>query len=141
MEIQEPLLPATHIAPPAKGTYNTDPPTSGAHYSRAGYAPTKWGFYDQPLPPEVWLHNAEHGGVIVLYSSPADADTVHNFIVHAPPDPEFGEVKIVGTQYPMPGHRFALVAWGWLQFMDPWDEGAAQRFYSAHVDRGPESVR
>ena len=137
---QEPLLPATHIAPPARGTYNTDPPTSGAHYSVPGYAPTKWGFYDQLQPPEVWIHNAEHGGVIVLYRSSTDADTVRNFIAGAPLDPDFGEVKMVGTQYPIPGHRFALVAWGWLELMDTWDAGAAQRFYLAHVDRGPELI-
>lgn len=129
-----------HIAPPAKGTYNTDPPTSGAHYSIAGYAPTRWGFYAQPLQPEIWLHNAEHGGVIVLFGSPADADSVRSFIANAPPEPYFGEVKIVGTQYPVPGHRFALVAWGWLELMDAWDGAAAQRFYVAHADRGPELV-
>ena len=136
---QEPLLQGFHILPPAKGSYNTDPPTSGEHYG-APYAPIPWGFTATVNPPEVWLHNAEHGGIVVLYRDPADLDTVRQFIANAPPDPEFGEVKIIDSQYPLSGHRFALVSWGWLEFMDTWDSAAATRFYEAHVDRGTETV-
>jgi len=49
-------------------------------------------------------------------------------------------VKIVAVPYAVPGHRFAMVAWGWRLFMDNWDSGLAEKFYEAHVDNGPERI-
>src|SRR5688572_26901679 len=40
---QQPLQSAEHITPPARGSYNSLPPTSGAHYAQAGVAPAPWG--------------------------------------------------------------------------------------------------
>lgn len=133
-----------HIQPPARGQYATDPPTSGQHYSIAGQAPVPWGFHAQSLAPEYWVHNLEHGGVAILYNCPSgclpDQTLISKFIDSAPPEATFNEVKIVAVSYPVPGHRFALVAWGWRLFLDAWDAGQAERFYLSHVDHGPESV-
>jgi len=139
--------------------YLTDPPTSGPHYNLRGEAPLAWGFYAQPYPPENWLHNLEHGGVVILYlcpqpetktggakliekplSCPDTQSPVEDFMSSAPKDALFHEVKIMATPYPVPGHRFAMVAWGWRLFMDSWDPGLAERFYEAHVDNGPERM-
>ncbi len=141
-----------------QGTYLTDPPTSGPHYNARGQAPMPWGFYAQPYPPDHWLHNLEHGGVVILYQCPQPATTggakligvplscpdsqspVQAFMTSAPKDALFREVKIVATPYPVPGHRFAIVAWGWRMFMDSWDPRLAETFYEAHVDNGPERL-
>lgn len=135
---QVPVETGTHIPNGARGHWASDPPASGEHYP----APAPWGFTDQRLPPETWVHNLEHGGVAVLYSCPggcpADVAAIRAFIQGAPPDPMFGEVKLVDAPYPVPGHRFALVAWGWRLFLDSWDPEAARAFYLQHVNRGPE---
>jgi len=150
--------PANHIPPGTQAHYLTDPPTSGQHYSVRGEAPLPWGFYARQYPPEDWVHNLEHGGVAILYECPQPQATggarlvgtdlscpdsqapVQEFLSSAPPDALFHEVKIIAAPYPVPGHRFAMVAWGWRLFMDIWDSGLAERFYEAHVDNGPERI-
>jgi hypothetical protein len=150
---------ADHIVS-GQAHYLTDPPTSGPHYNLRGQAPLTWGFYAQPYPPEDWLHNLEHGGVVILYqcpqpdrkeggarlidkplSCPDTQSPVQDFMSSAPKDALFKEVKIVATPYTVPGHRFALVAWGWRLFMDNWESAKAENFYEAHVNNGPERVR
>ena len=138
-EEQVPLENAVHIPPPGKGHWASLPPTSGEHYP----SPAAWGYTDQALPPETWVHNLEHGGVAVLVNCTTtcaeDKVLVRDFIARAPKDPNFGEVKIVNAAYPLPaGHRFALVAWGWRMYMDGWDAAAATAFYERHVNRAPE---
>lgn len=155
---QLPVEPANHIAS-GQAQYRTGPPTSGPHYNLRGQAPLAWGFYDQPYPPEDWLHNLEHGGIAILYQCfqpgikaggatlidtplycPDSQTPVQQFISSAPRDTVFNEVKIVATPYAVPGHRFAIVAWGWRLFMDSWDPGLAEKFYEARVDNGPERI-
>lgn len=155
---QVPLETASHIPPGSQARYLTNPPNSGAHYSIRGEAPLPWGFYARPYPPEDWVHNLEHGGVVILYvcpqpqptggatlvetdlSCPDSQSPVQDFMSSAPPEALFNEVKIVATPYAVPGHRFAIVAWGWRLFMDTWDSSLAEKFYEAHVDNGPERI-
>ena len=57
-----------HIAEGQKhAAYNSSPASSGPHYSSAS-APAPWGAYNQEVPPEYYIHNEEHGGVIVTYN-------------------------------------------------------------------------
>ncbi len=51
--------------------YNSDPPTSGPHMENL----VRWGYYDQPQPPEYLVHNLEDGGVVVYYK-PSVPDAV-----------------------------------------------------------------
>ena len=65
-------MPHTHVLPPAPVTYDHNPPTSGCHYNLGyGTAPITAGAYDQVIQPEYWVHNLEHGYVVVLYNCPA----------------------------------------------------------------------
>ena len=65
-------MPRTHISQPSKVTYNHDPPTSGCHYSLGiGKAPISPGVYDKHVDPEYWVHNLEHGYIVVLYNCPS----------------------------------------------------------------------
>jgi len=47
------------------------PPALGRHRERWA----KWGEYDY-LPPQRWLHNAEHGGVVFLYNQCLDQESL-----------------------------------------------------------------
>ena len=53
---------AAHVPLPTPITYTTIPPASGPH--RPFWA--AWGEYSY-LPPQVYVHNLEHGGVVVAY--------------------------------------------------------------------------
>jgi len=128
---QEPLLNPEHIVPPAKGTYNTVPPTSGQHYNQAGLAPTSWGIKDSNLPNEVTTHNLEHGGIVIGYNnlSPAETDQLKG-IVRALMNGTYR--KIVLEPYPLADAKIALTSWGWLLKLQSVDEIQIVQFTRAH---------
>src|SRR5688572_1109535 len=55
---------APHVAFGTPVTYRHYPPASGPHWSPAH----SWGVYDdRSIPPEWWVHNLEHGGIVFLF--------------------------------------------------------------------------
>jgi hypothetical protein len=60
-----------HVHADAGGTirYTSCPPASGRHYNGTGIGPINAGYYgpnDTAVPPG-WVHNLEHGGIVLLY--------------------------------------------------------------------------
>lgn len=55
----------THLSSPDQphAPYNSSPPSSGPHFGGLG----EWGVHDEPMPPEVFVHNLEDGGVVFTY--------------------------------------------------------------------------
>ena len=54
-----------HIPRGTSGVYKAPyPPTSGPH---GGELWAEWEMYDDPMPPEVFVHNLEPGGIVLLY--------------------------------------------------------------------------
>ncbi len=51
-------------------TYNHDPPASGPHWPW----PAPWGPHHEVVPREWWVHNLEHGGIVLLYNCPYPSD-------------------------------------------------------------------
>jgi len=129
-----------HIPDTQQPQYAHYPPASGPHYD----APANWGTYDQPLPEGRWVHNLEHGGVVILYKCPsACPDLVKqlkDFYSSAPQSKAWKEVKLVVTPYAHMDHQLAIVAWDWIDEMDAFDRDRLLKFYNAHIDRGPEDV-
>jgi len=129
-----------HIPDTQQPQYAHYPPASGPHYD----APANWGTYDQPLPEGRWVHNLEHGGVMILYKCPtACPDLVKqlkDFYTAAPRSAKWNEVKLVITPYDHMDHQLATVAWDWIDEMDTFDRARLLKFYNAHVDQGPEDV-
>lgn len=136
----------SHIDPSITPTYKFYPPTSGQHYG-APDGPAPWQ-YTQAMREGTFLHNLEHGGIVILYNCPSGAacDTLksqlENYVNNlAPVEPQFGEVKIVMTPYSRGmTNKVALVAWHWVEFVDGYDQAAITRFYEIHVDKGPEQI-
>jgi len=128
---QEPLLSPEHIVPPAKGNYNTVPPTSGQHWNQAGLAPAAWGIKDANLPNEVTTHNLEHGGIVIGYANltPAETDQLKG-IVRALMNGTYR--KIILEPYPLTDAKVALTAWGWLLKVQSVDEIQIVQFTRAH---------
>ena len=137
----------SHIDPSTQWTYKFYPPTSGPHYSVAGSAPVAWGTVDNLVEGQ-FVHNLEHGGIVVLYNCPSGSDCtmlkdkLTNYVKNlAPVEPTYGESKMVMTPY---SHgmqkKVALVAWHYIEFLDAYDQNAITQFYENHVDQGPEAV-
>ncbi len=129
-----------HVAAGTVVNYSNRPPASGPHYeSEAPYA-----FFDKEVPTGNWLHNLEHGGVVVLYrpdlvttSDIAALRTVHD---NAPISRQWRTAKMVVVPYNDMDHAVTAVAWDHIDEMDSVDTGQILGFYRAFVDRGPEQA-
>jgi hypothetical protein len=59
-------LEASHVPELPEGyEYNSVPATSGLHNSQTAI----WNLYDQPVPQINYVHNLEHGGLVIQYGS------------------------------------------------------------------------
>jgi hypothetical protein len=129
-----------HIPDTQQPQYVHHPPASGPHYD----APAEWAVYDQPLPEGRWVHNLEHGGIVILYQCPTACPELvkqlEDFYATAPQSASWKEVKLVVTPYDKMEHQLAIVAWDWIDEMDAFDRDRLLKFYKAHLDRGPEDV-
>ncbi|HEX5148524.1 MAG TPA: DUF3105 domain-containing protein [Candidatus Limnocylindrales bacterium] len=58
-----------HANPGDKVTYTYCPPASGAHYNVANVGPIQPRLYgpNDKAVPEGWIHNLEHGAMVILY--------------------------------------------------------------------------
>jgi Protein of unknown function (DUF3105) len=64
---------AAHVEElPADYEYNSTPATSGLHSPVTAI----WNLYDQPVPQINYIHNLEHGGMIIQYGSDVPAEDV-----------------------------------------------------------------
>lgn len=132
-----PTLEAVHIPVGETATYNSNPPTSGAHYE----VPATWGIHNEAPLDEALVHNLEHGGIIISYN-PAqiqgemleDLRTQTRQLSDVNP-------RIILTPRADLDSPIALTAWGYLQKLDSYDPALVQAFYDAHIARrGPECV-
>jgi hypothetical protein len=128
-----------HISVGTPAKYGHYPPTSGPHWPRVA----SWGVHEEELPPEIWVHNLEHGGVVILYRCELPCpDLVRQLeeVYRTFPGSKYGHVKLVITPYPRLRTRLAILAWTWIDEMMALDRERLLRFYQAHVDKGPEDV-
>jgi hypothetical protein len=129
-EQELPVMSAFHVR--GDVMYGDPPPVGGDHNE----CWAKWGAYDEELADERWVHNLEHGGVILLYNCPEgcanEVDTMRVYVS--------GRTQALLTPYRALPTRFAAVAWGVRLTTDCFDMPAFQTFYQEHVDRAPESI-
>ncbi len=134
-------LPGDHSIAQPGGTspdWNTDPPTSGAHYGIAAI----FGIYEQPLEIARVVHNLEHGGIFILYGDGVPNATVDELRAF------YGDHQTGTVMAPLPslGNQFALGAWNsdgqggnaYLAKCEEFDEPAVSTFFRAFQFQGPE---
>jgi hypothetical protein len=136
------ILTSTHINPPDRETFNTNPPTSGRHYNAAGVGPLTTGIHRAAVQYEGSVHNIEHGHIVIYYKEsvgPAIA-TILAEVVRS--DPEW--IMLAPAQPDMPA-QVAFTAWGHLQQCNtPNEQGlkaAADDFVERFRNKGPEPNR
>jgi hypothetical protein len=131
----------THVSQGQTVTYRNRPPSSGDHYDQ----PAGYGFFQREIPTGNWVHDLEHGGIVVLYrpdlcdqSCQSQLQDTYN---NAPSSQLFpGTKKMLVVPYTDMDHAIASVAWGWVDEIDAFDKDRILAFYRAHVDRGPEQA-
>ncbi|MFN2582799.1 MAG: DUF3105 domain-containing protein [Candidatus Dormibacteria bacterium] len=136
-------MPHAHINPPAKVTYNHNPPTSGCHYNLGyGNAPIQAGAYNQPVDSEYWVHNLEHGYVAILYNCPSGCDTqfqqLRTWYKGLPPESGVPYPRVVILPYANMNVPFAAVSWDWYDPIPVFSIDEVQKFYDNHKGNAAE---
>jgi hypothetical protein len=143
-----------HVATGAKLEYLLCPPASGPHYSEAGVAPARAGFYgpDSDIGPGSWVHNLEHGYVVALYRCadgvcPPEADLVamRRFINDGPQTQAAAncgiQSKILVARFDDMATPFALLTWDRALLLDAFDADVALAFAGNWMEVGaPEAA-
>lgn len=141
--ISHPSQGGTHIKAGEKHpAYNSDPPSSGWHYNDAS-APTPWGVYTQEVPDEVFLHNEEHGGIIITYRPDLPPSQIKKLQdLFAPPysNYNFTPSKAIVTPRSKDTKPIELAAWTRTLSLDKYDENTLIQFYLTNVSKSPEAT-
>lgn len=133
-----------HVNPGVIIPYKHYPPTSGTHYyvwGPLGVYPAKK--FPHPLPEGYWVHNLEHGAIVVLYHCPKACPAVVKKLtglMKAFPKDKFGQVKALITPYAHMKRQIAILSWRWLDQMDTFNLNRLIGFYRLHVNHGPEDI-
>jgi hypothetical protein len=132
--------------------YTYCPPASGKHYEPPG-GPIRGGLYgpnDQTIP-QGWVHNLEHGAIVLLYKCPGDACTdegqraleallakwPNSPICNTPP----GQLTPVITRFDDMEWPYAALVWDVVLPMDTIDEDLLFEFYARQGERfNPEKL-
>lgn len=125
----------THVEVGTPINYEDYPPSSGSHYPNWVQP---WGFKDTEVPPGNWVHNLEHGGIVILYKCPANCDQLKrqlrdlaNSLPKARATPGAKVVIAPDNRIDTP-----LVALAWTRRLklDQYDEGQLRGFYQRLVE-------
>ncbi|HSP65614.1 MAG TPA: DUF3105 domain-containing protein [Candidatus Deferrimicrobium sp.] len=146
-------MPHYHVAQGTQITYMHNPPTSGCHYSLgSGTSPLKPGIYlatsATKLTPQYWVHNLEHGYVVVTYNCPngcdADLQTLQSWFVALPPDAGAAVpyAKFIAVPDTAQKEKFDVLSWDWF---DPRGStlnlNEIKKFYACHTNQAPEGAK
>jgi hypothetical protein len=135
-----PIRGFNHVATGSTVDYDDDPPSSGNHYPIWA----RWGVYAQTIPRGYWVHDLEHGGVVLLHRpdvGQAVIDALHAAFDAIPLDPSCTHRRSVLTPDPLlQSAPIAVVSWGWQMLCDGVDQQAIVAFVTAHRGNGREDL-
>jgi hypothetical protein len=128
-----------HVAEGAPVIYRHNPPASGPHYP----VWARYELFTAPLARGYWVHNVEHGAVVLLHrpdAAPALVQALHDAYRSLPADPACGHTRSLLTPDPLLDRAVAVVAADVVLRGDCVDAAAIRQFTSARRGRGPEDV-
>lgn len=140
-----PDLGRIHVAVGSHVTYVSCPPASGPHYNAAGQGPVPDQFYEPGagIPPQGWVHNLEHGEMVVLYRCPggtcdqASLDALQAFDRGIPPSPRCQVPNdVVITRFDDMKAPFAAIVWDRVLFLDTVDTAKLTQFFLTQAETG-----
>ena len=128
-----PDLGGEHVVRGVKhGAYNSNPPTSGPHWTDTAGP----GIKDEFTPDELLLHSMEHGAVVVWYKEGLDQNEI-NKIKEAYDSASGKKIMVLRKDLDVP---VALTSWGYLLKLQTVDEATIKEFIETNNDRGPEQA-
>jgi hypothetical protein len=130
-----------HVVVGTQVTYTFCPPASGKHYSASGQGPIAPRYYgpDDTAIPQGWVHNLEHGGMVILYNCARNGcdtnsqTTLKQLIGKFPASPVCkiagGLLSPVIARFDQMKANFAAVVWDRVLFQDTLDVSAMLEFF------------
>ena len=121
--------------------YNSEPASSGPHYQDA-LTPAQWGIYITEVAPEVFIHNEEHGGVIVTYQPdllPQDQLKKLRALFAQPySNKTFSPVKAIIAPRAKNTHAIQIASWLYTLDLDKYVEATIIKYFKQHAGDAPE---
>jgi hypothetical protein len=139
-----PLLIRLHIAYGKVVPYSSNPPSSGPHYPEWA----SYGMNDAPVDARYFVHNLEHGAIVLLYKCDqpdgcVDVRAALTRVVDGLPDDPLCDpsVRVRALISPDPDLEapLAAVAWGWTYEAACLDEASLTAFAHDHYGQGDEA--
>lgn len=128
-----------HVAEGSGVAYRANPPASGPHYP----VWARYEAYATTLARPYWVHNLEHGAIVLLHRPDAPAAGVAalgNTFRALPNDPACGHPRALLTPDPLLPRPFAAVAADFALSGDCVNAEAIRQFTLAHRARAPEEI-
>ncbi|HEU4571184.1 MAG TPA: DUF3105 domain-containing protein, partial [Candidatus Limnocylindrales bacterium] len=137
----------THINPGTYQAYDQCPPASGPHNTTSQFGPIEARYYspDEQTVPQGWVHNLEHGALVVLYKcsgnecDDAAQSQLKQFATSFPPSPvckvPAGVVSPVVARFDQLPHAFAAIVWDRVMYLDSWNAQQVLDFYRQYGER------
>ena len=140
----EPDMGRSHVQVGMTVKYALCPPASGKHYAATGEGPIPPGVYgpDDGAVPEGWIHNMEHGGLVVLYRckggdtgcSDADQAAFREFNATFPNSPlcnfPAGSLSPVIARFDDMAFPYAALLWGQVLPMQEFDPQLVRDYFA-----------
>jgi hypothetical protein len=128
--------------------YTFCPPASGNHYNNPGVLgpipPRVYGPSDSVGPPN-WVHNLEHGAIVILYRGDSDGATdvgqarFRQFYDSFPASPickkAKGELSPVIARFDTMKWPYAALVWDRVLPLPEWDPNLVLQFYATESER------
>jgi hypothetical protein len=142
----EPDLGHSHVVTPPQA-YLYCPPASGNHYNVSGLGPIVPRVFkpDDKIGPSNWIHNLEHGALVVLYrndspgATAAGQQTFKDYFGAFPPSPickvPAGVLSPVIARFDDMPHPYAALVWDRVMYLDTWDPALVTKFYLEESER------
>jgi hypothetical protein len=143
----QPDMGRDHVAFGAKVTYTYCAPASGSHYNKSGAGPIAARVYgpSDSVIPQGWIHNLEHGGLVILYqgtSAGATADgqaQLKAFYDAFPAGPVCGTPRgtlgPVVARFDQMSSPFEALVWGRVLPLDTFDSAKILAFFAQWGER------
>jgi len=120
--------------------YNSELPSSGPHYVQ----PAPWGIGTQTVQDEQFVHNEEHGGIVIAYKPDLAQDQVaklqqiaSNLTATDSPEAIKG-FKVLMFPRAKNTKPIELASWTYTLDLDHVDEQLIKTFYRQHLNKSPE---
>ncbi len=143
----QPDMGNSHVTVGTKVTYTYCAPASGSHDNTSGLGPIAARVYSptDKVLPEGWIHNLEHGALVILYKgtsagATADGQTqFKTFLDSFPNSPRCGLAKgLVGpviARFDEMSTPFQAILWGRVLPLETFDQAQILTYYQQWGDR------